>query len=191
MEQRLSPAKSALPYGIVFGVIMILEFVTMHILKPDPIESGWIGTTMNLFNYLIIPVILISLACNNFKNKLNGGYITLSQAIKSGVALCALAGLIYAIAYFIYSLMFPDFLTEMLEQIKIVSVRQNPNISAEELRMSMSIVETFMQPYLAGPLAIVMYSFLGLIYSLIIGAIVKKENPYGNTAPDINNVGNE
>jgi hypothetical protein len=177
MEKTISPAKSGLPYGIVFGVIMILEFVTMHILKPDPLESGWIGTVMNLLNYLILPVLFISLACNNFKNKLNNGYITIGQSIKAGVALCALAGLIYAIAYFVYSLLFPEFIAEMLDQIKAVTVEQNPNMTAEQLKMSISIVEKTMQPYIAGPIAIVMYSFLGLIYSLIIGAIVKKENP--------------
>lgn len=177
MEKTVSPAKSGLPYGVVFGVIMILQFVTMHALKPDPLESAWIGTTMNLLNYLVLPILFISLAANNFKNKINGGYITIGQTIKVGVALCALAALLYAVIYFVYSLIFPEFISEMLDQIKVVTVAQNPNVSAEQLKMSISIIEKTMQPYIAGPIAIVMYSLVGLIYSLIIGAIIKKENP--------------
>jgi hypothetical protein len=34
-----------------------------------------------------------------------------------------------------------------------------------------------MNPAVAIPFTIAMYAFLGLIYSLIVGAVMKKENP--------------
>lgn len=173
---------SIMPYAVTFGIIMIVELVVMYILKPDPIKNGWVGTVNNIFNFFIFPALFITLACNNFK-KSNGGYITFGQSLKIGVGLCALAAFIYAIFYFIFNLIFPEFIPEAIEQIKRVTVNNRPDISSQELEMSMSIIEKTMSPYVAGPISIVMYSFFGLIISLVVGAIVKKENPYGSFAP--------
>lgn len=174
--QRPNLAKSITPYGVIFGAIMILELVVMYTLKPDPIENGWIGTLNNTLNFVVFTTLFIVLACNNFK-KANGGYIKFGQCLKIGVGVCALAALIYAVFYFIFSLIFPEFIPEMLEQVKIVTIHSNPQMSSEQLKMSLSIIETTMQPYFAGPITIAMYSFFGLIISLIVGAIVKKDNP--------------
>ena len=65
----------------------------------------------------------------------------------------------------------------MISQIEAITVKQNPNITAEQLKMSMKFVKTFMEPYVAIPFSIVMYSVIGLIHSLIVGAIVKKDKP--------------
>jgi len=173
----VSPAKSALPYGVIFGAIMVLEFVIMQALKPDPKEFGWIGIVTNLLNFIVLPTLFIALACVNFKNKLNGGYITLSQSLKIGVTASAIAGLVYAIFYFIYYLMFPEFIAETIEQMKIITIQQNPTMPAEQLEMTLMFMEKTMMPYYAGPISILMYTFIGLIISLIVGAIVKKENP--------------
>jgi hypothetical protein len=43
--------------------------------------------------------------------------------------------------------------------------------------MAMSMTKKFMSPALMVPVTIAMYSFIGLIYSLIIGAFVKNDNP--------------
>jgi len=176
-ETTTSPAKAAIPYGIIFGIIMIVEFVLMQVWKPDPNKMGWVGIVTNLLNFLVLPALLITLACNNYKNKINGGYISFSECLKSGVSVTVLAGFMYAVFYFIYYLIFPEFIDETLEQIKIITVKQNPNMTAEQLKLSLSIIEKTMQPYIAGPISIVMYAFIGLIISLIVGAAVKKENP--------------
>jgi hypothetical protein len=43
--------------------------------------------------------------------------------------------------------------------------------------MALSMTEKMMSPFVIVPITIVMYAFIGLIYSLIIGAILKKERP--------------
>lgn len=190
VQPKLS--SSIMPYGVIFGVIMIVELVVMYILKPDPIENGWVGTVNNLLNFLVFTSVFIFLGCSNYK-KANGGYITLGQCLKVGVGVCALAALLYAVFYFIFTLIFPEFIPEAIEQIKRVTVRTNPSMTSEQLEMSISVMEKMMAPYVAGPISIVMYSFIGLIISLIIGAIIKKENPYGQFTPqeEVNNIGNE
>ncbi|MDV6167971.1 DUF4199 domain-containing protein [Flavobacterium sp. DG1-102-2] len=189
--EKPKPAKSITQFGLIFGVIMIAELSIMYILKPDPIENGWVGTMNNILNFFVFTSLFIALACTNYK-KANGGYITFGQCLKIGVGVCALAALIYSVFYFIFTLIFPEFIPEMLEQVKRVTIHNSPQMTSEQLKMSMSIIEATMQPYAAAPLTIIMYSFMGLIISLIVGAIVKKENPYGDfTPPSVDNIGAE
>ena len=176
MENKTSLAKSAVPYGIVFGVIMLLEFAIGYAMGIDPQENPWFGILMSLLNYLILPFVLIMMACNHFKNKLNGGYITFVQCIKAGVVVCIIAALIFSVITAIIYMVAPQIKEDILEQQKI-AMAQSPGMTAEQLKMGVSVAETMMQPYIAIPLTIVMYALIGLIISLIVGAIVKKDNP--------------
>ena len=54
---------------------------------------------------------------------------------------------------------------------------ENPTMSDEQVEMGLTMIKKFMNPAIAIPFTIAMFAFLGLIYSLIIGAIMKKENP--------------
>ncbi|AWM12854.1 DUF4199 domain-containing protein [Flavobacterium sp. NRK F10] len=177
MEQTISPSKSAVNYAIVFGIVMILEFVIMYAFNLSAQTNPTIGVIINVLNYLILPFTFIYLAANDFKNKINNGYISFGQTLKVGLSLCALAAVIYGIFYFIFDFIFPEFKTEVISQIQEITVKQNPNMTADQLKMSMKFVEMFMKPYVAIPFSIVMYSVIGLIHSLIVGAIVKKDKP--------------
>jgi len=66
-------------------------------------------------------------------------------------------------------------------------------MTAESLKMAVEMTEVFMRPYILIPFSILISAIIGLIFSLIIGAIVKKENPYGDFSPsqELNNVGSE
>lgn len=177
MEQTISPSKSGTNYAIVFGIIMILELVLMYALNMNAQTNPTIGVIINVLNYLVLPFTFIYLAANHFKNKVNGGYISFGQTLKVGLSICALAAVIYGVFYFIFDFIFPEFKTDMISQIEAITVKQNPSITAEQLKMSMKFVKTFMEPYVAIPFSIVMYSVIGLIHSLIVGAIVKKDKP--------------
>lgn len=177
MEKTVSPAKSAITYGVMFGAIMILELVIMHITKPDPLEMSWVSMVVNLFNWLILPVLFISLACNNFKKNHNGGFISFGQCLKIGVSVAVVAAVLYSIFYLVFTMIFPEFIPDAVAQVERVTRAQNPDMPEEQLELSVSMVSKFMQPALAIPISIVMNAFIGLIISLIVGAIVKRDNP--------------
>jgi hypothetical protein len=177
MEKTVSPAKSALTYGVVLGAIMILELVLMFVMKPDPVEDAWTGIVINVLNWLILPVLFISLACNNFKNKHNGGFISFGQCLKIGVSVMVIAAVLYSIFYLIFTMIFPEYLSDMVAQIERATRAQNPDMPQEQLEMSISMAGKFMQPAIAIPVSIIMNAFIGLIISLIVGAIVKRDNP--------------
>ncbi|HEX9980706.1 MAG TPA: DUF4199 domain-containing protein [Flavobacterium sp.] len=172
----ISPAKAAMQYGILFGVIMVLEFMVGYVMDIDPITTPAYGTIINVLNYLILPATLITISCNNFK-KHNSGYISFGQCLKIGVIICVIAGLIYAVFSVIFNLIFPEFMDEILQKTREVMMEQNPDMTEEQMEMGLSIAEKFKNPLIVVPVTIVTFAFIGLIYSLIIGAIVKKDPP--------------
>jgi hypothetical protein len=188
--QKKALAKSTLPYGIIFGAIMILEFVIGYSFGLNAQKTPWVGVVMTLLNYLILPILFILLACNNFKNKINGGYITFGQAIKAGVSVCVIAALTFSIFNSLFYIIIPESKELIIEQTR-EAYAKSPGMTAAALEQTMKMTELFMEPYLLIPVTIFMFTVLGLILSLIVGAIVKKENPYGDLAPNVDNVGNE
>ncbi|TRW24792.1 DUF4199 domain-containing protein [Flavobacterium zepuense] len=172
----VKPAKAALSYGVVFGLVLIIEFVVFYALDINPQNGGAIAVVNSLLNYIVLPMIFIFLACNQYK-KLSGGYITLAQALKAGVIVTVIAALVLGVFNIIFNMVLPELQAEMLQKAKEGMVAQNPNMTAEQLEMGIQVAELFMKPYVMLPMSMLIYAFIGLINGLIIGAIVKKENP--------------
>jgi hypothetical protein len=174
--KNITPAKAAVNYGVIFGLLMIVEFIISYALAIDPQENKWVGIVNGLLNSLVFPFIFILLACNYFK-KSTGGYITFGQSLKTGVATAVIAAAVFAVFNIIFNLIFPEFQQEILEKSQSMMVQQNPNMTAEQLKMGIKMAELFSKPYIAFPFTVLWYAFIGLIISLIVGALVKKENP--------------
>jgi len=73
--------------------------------------------------------------------------------------------------------MFPEFINEMISISKDEMLKQTPNISSKDMEVGIAMMKKFMNPLIVLPVTLAMYSFFGLIYSMIVGAIVKNENP--------------
>ena len=177
MEEKISASKSALSFGTLFGVFMVLEFVILYVLDIDPITNPSVGIVVNSLNYLLLPILLITFGCNNYKKKLNFGFISFGESLKIGVTICLIAGLIYALFSIAFNMVFPEYIEEVLKKTKQVMLQQNPELTSEQLEMAITMTKKFMSPMLMVPVTVAMFSFIGLFYALIIGAIVKNEKP--------------
>ena len=177
MENNVSPAKSGISYGVLYGVIMVLEFVIMYVIGMKSLVNTSFGVIVNVANYLILPLIFIYVGCNHFKKNINGGYISFGQCLKIGVSIAFVAAIIYAAFSVIFNLIFPEFIDEMVSISKTAMLKENPEMTSEQLEMGLSMMKKFSNPLIVFPVTLAMYSFLGLIYSLIIGAVVKNDKP--------------
>ena len=176
MEKDVSPAKSGTIFGVLFGVIMILEFVIMYVIGMKSLANSSIKTFVDISNYLILPLLFIYLGCSNYKNKINYGYISLTECLTIRVSISVIAAIIYASFNIVFNLLFPEFIDEIIS-ISKEEMLKKPNITNEQLEMGLAVVKKMMSPYFLFPITLAMYSFFGLIYSLIIGAFIKKEKP--------------
>jgi len=163
-------------YGVVFGIVMVLEFTIAYVMNIDPASHPMVGTMMNTLNYCILPILFISLACQQFK-KGNDGFASFGECLKTGVVVCVVGALIYSVFYAIFVTIFPDFIPETMEKVRSITIQKSPDVSQKQLDMILSWTEKMMHPIFAVPITLIMYSFLGLIWSLIVGAIVKKDRP--------------
>lgn len=177
MDKNISPAKSGTMYGVLFGVIMVLEFVIMYVIGMKSLVNSSAGIIVNLANYLVLPLLFIFLGCTHYKKEINNGFISFSECLKTGVSITVLAALIYAIFNVIFNFIFPDFINEMLDITRDGMLAKNPQMTAKELEMGLGMVKKFMNPFIVFPVTLVMYAFIGLVYSLIVGAIVKNDKP--------------
>lgn len=177
MEKSISPAKSGILFGVLFGVLMVLEFVIMYIIGMKSLVATSVGLIVNIANYLVLPIIFIYIGCTNYKKNINNGYISFGECLKTGVSITFIAALIYAVFNVVFNFIFPDFINEMIAITKEAMLAKNPNMTSEQLEMGISMMKKFMNPLIVFPATLAMYSFFGLIYSLIIGAIIKNEKP--------------
>ncbi|TRX36477.1 DUF4199 domain-containing protein [Flavobacterium sp. ZT3R18] len=177
MENNVSPAKSGVLYGVLFGIIMVLEFVIMYVVGMKSLINTSVGSIVNIANYIILPLLFVYIGCTNYKKNINNGFISLTESLKTGISITFLAALIYAVFNVIFNFIFPEFIDEMIAITKEGMLAKNPNMTSEQIEMGLSMVKKFMNPLIVLPVTLAMYSFFGLIYSLIIGAIVKNEKP--------------
>ena len=177
MGKNVSPAKSGIVFGVLFGVIMVLEFVIMYVIGMKSLVGSSAGMVVNVANYLILPFIFIYLGCDNYKKNINNGFISFGECLKTGVSIAFIAAIVYASFSVIFNFIFPEFVDEMISISKETMVTENPEMTTEQIETGLSMARKFMNPLIVFPVTLVMFSFIGLIYSLIVGAIVKNEKP--------------
>ncbi len=167
--QKLSLGKFAMNYGIILGLIMILISVITYVTGMALEGVQW----PNWIYYVVFPI-TIFYAISQFK-KQNLNILSLSQALKVGV----LIGIISAIVITIYSIIFnylidPEFMSQMMEVARD-KMLENPQMTEEMVDQSMKFIEMFSNPAISGAFMIAMSAIFGLIYSLIGGLIMKRE----------------
>jgi hypothetical protein len=167
--QKLTPGKFALNYGLILGLVMIAIAVVTYVTGMALELIQW----PQWLYYVIFPITVIY-AISQYK-KTNGNLLRLGEAIKIGV----LIGVISAIVYVIYGLIFnyiidPEFMDLMKEAMRD-KMLENPNMTEEVVDQSMAMAEKFMSPIIGSAFWIAISAFFGLIYSLIGGLVMKKE----------------
>ena len=178
MENIEKPSKSYLQFGLFYGVIMVLLFVIIYALGINPIENKTIGLTQSVLSNLILPILFIYLGCLSFK-KNNNGFASFAECLKVGVSIAFVAGIIYAVFNLIFNFIFPEYADEMIRIQRQIMIKENPNLTSDQVDMGLSIAKKLTTPIFAFPVVLIMFTFFGFIYSLIIGLIVKKDNPQG------------
>ncbi|PHQ55691.1 MAG: DUF4199 domain-containing protein [Lutibacter sp.] len=172
MENQKSSSKQImLNYGILLGfasiLIAVANFAFGDIYKPH-----WSVSVIGI----VASVAIIVLGIKKFKDE-NDGLLALGQAIKIGLGIALISGLIYIVYLFVFSsYMEPDFYKNMTEVQEQAILEKNPNMSDEQLEVSKEMMKKFMGPGVTAAMTIAFSLFFGFIVSLIGGLIMKKSN---------------
>jgi hypothetical protein len=169
-EQQPKTGKFALNYGLLLGAAFVVFGVMLYTQKMHYEMSG---AVMGIS--ILVMVAGIFLGVNAYK-KANGGYLTLSEALKVAVGI-ALVGTVLSLAYqyILTHFIEPDFLDKAMEIAKAKTMAKNPNITEEQWEQGVAMQKKL--AWIQYPVGLIINSIIGLVIGLIVGLILKKAKP--------------
>jgi Protein of unknown function (DUF4199) len=164
--------KIALKYGLIYSGINILWTLLMFITELNRSDYAWV------FNLIavVIPVICIIMAIKEFKAGPGAGFMSFGQAFKHGMVICLVGGIIFG-AFNVVYLQYIDTNFMEFQMQKQVDKMAEMGMSEGDIEKALARGADFQTPFWMFTMAIVVSLIFGLILSLIMAAILKKENP--------------
>ncbi len=172
MEKQNSATKIMLTYGLYLGILSIIVSVANYsfgnIYKPH-----W---SINIVNYLIM-IAFIVMGLKAFKDQ-NEGFLKLGQALKIGIGI-ALVAAILSLIYFVIFVNYiePDFISKLGDFQEQMMYEKFPDMDEAIIEKQIEMSRKFMSPAIMSAFILIGSLFLGLIFSLIAGLIMKKDQP--------------
>jgi len=171
MENSPTIKSTAFTYGLVSGVISIIMLVLIYVLNI---------TDTNYYLAILsfsLSILIYFFGLKDFKSK-NNGFISLTDALKVGLAIAVIGGLIAAVyTYVHYSFVYPEFLEITLEKTQQEMLDSNSSMSDAQMEQALAISRKMVSPFAQATFSLVGSIFFGFIISLVIGLIIKKKNP--------------
>ena len=169
MEES-TPIKSvAYPYGIVLAIFSILVLVLMYVLNLE--QGNWMMAVLNV----LVTIAIFIYAIKEYKKK-NSGFLSIKEALKVGLAVAVVAGLIAGIyTYIHYTYIYPEFSGMIYDQAVIQMSEQQ--ISEAQQEQALGITAFTTSPFFFATMTLVSSLFYGFLISLIAGAIMKQKRP--------------
>ena len=137
MENQKSSIKQiALNYGVIWGLLSIVLSVVAYVTNNYIDRPMWLTIAG-----LAIMIGIIVYGLKAFKSD-NEGFLSVSEALKVGLAISVIAGIIGTI----YNLLFvtviePEFINQTLEFTRETLITDNPEMTQEQMDMTMGITE--------------------------------------------------
>ena len=155
-------------YGLYLGIFSIIILLIMYLLN---IEKNWTISIVSFSGTISIFIFGIKA----FKKK-QLGVLKLNEAIKVGLAIAAIGGVIAALyTYFHYSYIQPEFIENIREQALEEMTKKSTNLTNEQLQKANDLNNMFTSPFAMSTFTLIGNLIIGIISSLFIGLIMKKE----------------
>ena len=171
-SQTATVKKIALPNGVLLALTTIVISVIVYVMGMTYEQPWW----QSLLNFAAMLWFVIY-GIKAYK-KDNSGYLSLAEALKTGLAITLIAGVIGSIfTYLFTTIIEPDFVMNMLEASRVKMLEDNPEMTQEQIDMAMSISEKMMSPGILTAIGVIASLFFGFIISLISGLVLKNNRP--------------
>ena len=169
MEHEKPPIKPiAYTYGVYLALLSISGIVILYVLNE---QQNWV---ISLISFLIT-VVIYYYGISKYKKE-NANTLSLKDALKVGMGMAAISGVIAAIyAVLHYGLIAPEFVEGIREKAMDDMLSQNPNMEGEALEMGTQMIDMFTSKFFMATMFLISSLFFGFIISLITGAIMKND----------------
>jgi len=164
-QPRISPVKTAIKWGLIAGAAMIiLSMITYYAGMTQ-------NTTLQWLSYLLL-ALGVFLGTREHRDRDLGGFISYGRGLGTGVLVSLFSGLLLTV----FILLFYGVIdTGALDELKRVQedAMYERGMSDEQIEMSMKFVTPGMMALFTLPTM----TFFGLIISLVVAAILKRNRP--------------
>lgn len=171
-NQKASVRKIALNYGLILALLTIGLSVIVWVMGAHMDQPWW----QSLLNFIFMTLCIVY-GLKAFKKE-GDGFMSLGDALKTGLAISLVAGLIGSIfTYLFITVIEPEFITQMLDATRDKMIEDQPNMTQEQMDMAMGMTEKFMNPWFMFAMGLIASLFFGFIISLVAGLIMKQNRP--------------
>ena len=167
MENQVKSKSFIVNNGLILGVATILLSVTTYAVGMH-LEPHW---SVEVVSYIIF-IGLIIFGIKKFKEA-NGSFLSFGQAVKIGVGIGVLAGLIASVYHYIFmTYIEPEYMTQLTEIANQKLLEEG--MSEEDIDATNAMTDGFKSPSMVVAMGIIVSAIGGFIVSAIAGAIMKK-----------------
>ena len=168
-NQTTSTKQIALTYGLILGFVSIAFAVVLYAMGKH-LDGG----SLNTIGSLVITIGIIVFGLRTFKIG-NGGFLSLSEALKTGLAIVLIGTIISLLYTYVFmTYIEPNFMSQVMELQQKKALEANPNLTDEQLEAMETITKKFSSPMIIMAVGLVWSLFIGFVISLIAGLIMKK-----------------
>jgi nitrogen fixation/metabolism regulation signal transduction histidine kinase len=167
-QPKTSKRSVMLNYGLMLGIATIIISV-LNYAFGDTYEPHW---SINVISGLLMVAIIV-LGIKKLK-EFNDGYLTLGDAIKTGIGIAFIAAIISGIYIYIFANFIEgNFIDNIVELNTAKAIENSPEISDEILETQAEMTKEYFFVFTFGVIFI-FNLFIGFVTSLIAGMIMKK-----------------
>lgn len=168
MEEQASTARVAMKYGVLASVVIMIYSTIINI-------SGLSQNKMLSSLSFVFMVIAIVLAMKNFREK-NGGYMTYGEGLGLGTLVSGVMGLLSS-AFSMFYMQFIDntLLTQGMDQVR--EDMERSGLDDSQIDQAMELSQKVMSPGVVFAIGVFGFILMGLIISLVVAAIIRREKP--------------
>ncbi len=177
-SKKPSLSYSAMTYGLYLGLALVVYSLILYMASQN-FNQG-----LNSLSYLIIAGGLF-FSLKHYRNKVNSGVLSYGSGLKLGVLVALFAGFISGVfSYILFSIdsTLIDQMIQVQQQAMLESgMKEDQVAQMEEMMRNMS------NPMILVLSSIFSMAFIGLIFSLVIAAIVKKNptDPFSEAVKEV------
>lgn len=171
-NQQATAKKFVLNYGLLLGIVSVIFGVIMYVTNVY-LDPGFIYSAIGF----LVLIVIISLGIKAFKTE-NGGYLSLGEALKVGIGVAVIGGIITAIwSFVLMNYIEPEYMNQLMEVQREKMVEMQPDMTESQMDAAMEMSSKMSSPIMLMAFSLIGNLFFGLVISLIAGLIMKNKNP--------------
>ena len=171
-QPQVSRKSIMLNYGLLMGFASIIVALINYVVSENLYEPHW----LLMVGSFAVTIIIIVLGIKKVKES-NSGFLSVSDAIKTGLGISLISAIVYIIYLLIfYNMIEPEYFDNMLQFQEQMIIEKYPNFTDEELEGAIKGSAMFANTGANITMTLIFSLFIGLIVSLIGGLIMRKSD---------------